>query len=70
MGKYTLNVITAHNGVEVLSITPTTYVHTVFDDIIADWRKQQLAESKKQRQEELTVKGMVRKAIKKAKEMI
>lgn len=70
MSKYKLNIITAYNGVEVISLTPTTYVHTVFDDIIADWRRQQLAESKKQREEELTIKGMIRKVINKVREMI
>lgn len=70
MSKYKLNIITAHNGVEVLSLTPTTYVHTIFDDIIADWRRQQIAESKRRREEELTVKGMIHKTIKKVKELI
>lgn len=57
-GKFTLNIITAHNGVEVLSLTPTEYVHTKFDDIMADWRRQQIREAKKQREEDLTIKGI------------
>ena len=58
-GKFTLNIITAHNGVEVISLTPTEYVHTKFDDIMADWRRQQIRESMKQREKDLTVKGIL-----------
>lgn len=60
--KYILKVITAHNGVEVLSLTPTTYIHTIFDDIIADWRRQQIAESKKER-EKKTLKNIIRRML-------
>jgi hypothetical protein len=63
-GKFTLNIITAYNGVEVISLTPSEYVHTKFDDIIADWRRQQLRESRRRREEELTFKGIIRKIIK------
>ena len=59
--KYKLNIITAHNGVEVISLTPTEYIHTKFDDIIADWRRQRAKELKKQREEELSFKGKLRK---------
>lgn len=65
MSKYKLNIITAHNGVEVLSLTPTTYVHTIYDDIIADWRRQQIQESKKRREEQVSLKHMFKKAIRK-----
>ena len=61
MGKYKLSIITAHNGTEVLSLVPTTYVHTIFDDIIADWRRQQIRESRQQREEETSLKNIMRK---------
>ena len=62
--KYTLNVITAYNGVEVISLTPSEYVHTKFDDIVADWRRQQIEENMKRRKEEVSVKGIFRRVIK------
>ena len=63
-GRYTLNIITAYNGVEVISLTPTEYIHTKFDDIIADWRKQQIRESMRKREEEVTAKGILHRFIK------
>ena len=59
--KYKLNIIMAHNGVEVISLTPTEYIHTIYDDIIADWRRQRAIEIKKQREEELSLKGKFKK---------
>ena len=63
-GRFTLNIITAHNGVEVLSLTPNEYVHTKFDDIVADWRKQQIRESMRQREKDLTARGILYRFIK------
>ena len=59
--KYKLNIITASNGVEVISLIPAEYVHTVFDDIIADWRRQHAEEIKKQREEEISFKGIIKR---------
>ena len=39
--KYTLEIITAHNGTEVLSIRSTEYIRTEFDEIRDAWREQQ-----------------------------
>lgn len=41
MEKYNVQLITAHNGVEVLIVEDTAYKHTIFDDIMADWREQE-----------------------------
>lgn len=46
MEKYNISCITAHNGVEVLIVEDTAYKHTIFDDIMADWRKQERQERK------------------------
>lgn len=40
MSKYQVELITAHNGAEVLIATNTAYFHTEFDDIISAWREQ------------------------------
>lgn len=40
MEKYNVSLVTAHNGVEVLVVENTSYVHTIYDDIMADWREQ------------------------------
>lgn len=40
MEKYNVSLVTAHNGVEVLIVEDTAYKHTIFDDIMADWREQ------------------------------
>lgn len=41
MCRYSVQLITAHNGVEVLIAANTAYVHTEFDDIISAWREQE-----------------------------
>lgn len=41
MSKYQVELITAHNGAEVLITTNTAYFHTEFDDIISAWREQE-----------------------------
>lgn len=41
MEKYNVSLVTAHNGVEVLIVEDTAYKHTIFDDIMADWREQE-----------------------------
>lgn len=45
MEKYSISCVTAHNGVEVLIVEDTAYKHTVFDDIMADWREQNRREN-------------------------
>lgn len=41
MSKYTLEIITAHNGIEVISVKSTEYIRTEFDEIRDAWREQQ-----------------------------
>lgn len=46
MSKYTLEIITAHNGTEILSIRSTEYIRTEFDEIRDAWREQQRKRNK------------------------
>lgn len=41
MSKYTLEIITAHNGTEIVSVKSTEYIRTEFDEIRDAWREQQ-----------------------------
>lgn len=41
MSKYQVELITAHNGAEVLIATNTAYFHTEFDDVISAWKEQE-----------------------------
>lgn len=36
-----MEIITAHNGMEIVSIRSTEYIRTEFDEIRDAWRKQQ-----------------------------
>ena len=49
MGKYTMEIITAHNGAEVISIRPTQYIRTELDEI-KDAYKEQVRKIKQQHQ--------------------
>ena len=62
--KYVLNVVQCYDGTEVVFVSSTEYIHTVYDDIIADWRRQHSEELKRQRKKEVSVKGILRKLIK------
>lgn len=42
-----MEVITAHNGVEVISVRKTDYIHTECDKVIAAWREQEYNKRKK-----------------------
>ena len=47
MSKYTLEIITAHNGMEIVSIRSTEYIRTEFDEIRDAWREQQKKQKRK-----------------------
>lgn len=59
MSKYQVQLITAHNGVEVLIATNTSYIHTEFDDIIAAWREQENKRCLLKRNEQLKAKNQI-----------
>ena len=46
MRKIQMEVITAHNGAEVIIFHRTEYVHTEFDRIRSEWREQELQKQK------------------------
>ena len=37
--KFVIKNLTAHNGSEVLIVKSRDYVHSIYDDIITDWRE-------------------------------
>lgn len=37
--RFMIKNLTAHNGSEVLIVESSDYKHTMYDDIIADWRE-------------------------------
>ena len=41
MSRYIMEIITAHNGMEIISIRSTEYIRTEFDEIRDAWREQQ-----------------------------
>lgn len=41
MKKCNIEIVVAHNGVEVIIARNTEYIHTELDDIISDWREQE-----------------------------
>ena len=47
MSKYTLEIITAHNGIEVISVKSTEYIRTEFDEIRDAWKEQQKQNKRK-----------------------
>lgn len=59
MSKYQVQLITAHNGVEVLIATNTAYIHTEFDDIIAAWREQENKRCLLKRNEQMKIKNQI-----------
>lgn len=65
-----LNLIVAHNGVEVLTLTPVNHTHTEFDEIMLDWRRQQIQKRRNRKNEELNKKGVLYKLIRIIKMMI
>lgn len=58
-----LNLIVAHNGVEVLTLTPVNHTHTEFDEIMLDWRRQQIQKRKEKTESKLkkVIKAITRK---------
>lgn len=46
MKKYAMEVILAHNGVEVISVNNTSYVYTECDKVMAAWREQEYKRKK------------------------
>ena len=47
MKKIQMEVVTAHNGAEVIIFHRTDYVHTEFDKIRSEWREQEMKKNKK-----------------------
>jgi hypothetical protein len=41
MQKCNIEIVTAHNGAEVIILRKTEYIHTKLDDIRSDWREQE-----------------------------
>lgn len=37
--RFTIENLTAHNGSEILIVKSRDYTHTMYDDIITDWRE-------------------------------
>lgn len=46
MKKYAMEVIIAHNGVEVISVKDTSYAYTECDKVMAAWREQEYKSNK------------------------
>ena len=42
-----MEIITAHNGMEIVSIRSTEYIRTEFDEIRDAWREQQRKQKRK-----------------------
>lgn len=51
-GRFTMETIIAHNGVLVDIVVSESYEQTEFDDIIADWKKQNEERERQRRNEE------------------
>ena len=47
MNRYIMEIITAHNGMEIVSIRSTEYIRTEFDEIRDAWREQQRKQKRK-----------------------
>lgn len=58
-----LNLIVAHNGVEVLTLTPVNHTPTEFDEIMLDWRRQQIQKRKEKPESKFkkAIKAITRK---------
>lgn len=51
-GRFTMETIVAHNGVLVDIVVSESYEKTEFDDIIADWKKQNEERERQRRRTE------------------
>ena len=47
MSRYIMEIITAHNGMEIVSIRSAEYIRTEFDEIRDAWREQQRKQKRK-----------------------
>ena len=70
MEKYTLKVVVSHDGTEVILAEPIMRQSTIYDEIILDWRRQQIQERRNRKNEELNKKGVLYKLIRIIKMMI
>ena len=56
-----MEIITAHNGAEVIHIISTEYVHTNYHKIMSDWRNQERIKRQKAKKSKSKIINIFRK---------